>query len=418
MRILITTDSFPPVAGGSGWSTYYLTRALRDEGHELMIIKGTIRAEGVREFEYDKLKVVEFGIDYRKISLMKRLKKRGYFFLPFYHFLTEQVQKWTPDIIHAQHQLTAPPSIEVGKSLGISVMVTVRDYWPLCFHSTKLKGNEPCPGCSFANLISCFSARFPGLTPFLPFLLPLALANLRFKQENLKRADKIIAVSHHIKRELLRLFPEEKIAVIPNILDTNAIEKIASAPPQTKIKGEFLLYVGKLAVNKGVRLLPKLMERLKTELPLVIAGEGPLRKELEVRGERSGLNIIFTGWISNEEAIRLMRRARVLLFPSAWEEPLSRVLLEAMGAGAVVSAINTGGTEDIIEDGVNGLLADSFEKWMRDVERLLTDLELSKRLSENARKTAKDRYEAKVLVPKYEELYKNAISSYEKEKKR
>jgi glycogen(starch) synthase len=411
MRILITTDAFPPIAGGSGWSSYYLARALRSRGHKIAIVKATLRNDGIREEEYDGFKVVEFGIDYRKIPIFKRFRKRGYFFSPFYRFLRDKARGFKPEIIHAQHQLTAPPSIEVGDELKIPVVVTVRDYWPLCFHSTGLKGDEPCPGCSISNIASCFYRRFPGLTPFLPLLIPFALSNLRFKQEMLKKAAKIIAVSHHIKGELKMVFPEEKIAVIPNMIDSDTIEKISSEPPDTKIKGEFLLYVGKLSINKGVRLIPELMRRLNIDLPLIIAGEGPLREELEKKGELFGLNLIFTGWLSNEEAIRLMRRTKLLLFPSAWGEPLSRVLLEALSLGAVVAAINTGGTGDIIDDEVDGLLAADFEEWVVDVKRIIADPGLSKRLAEGAKEKARKRFDALVVAPRFEDLYRRIISS-------
>jgi glycosyltransferase involved in cell wall biosynthesis len=39
MRILITTDTFPPMSGGSGWSTYELANGLRARGHELIIVQ-------------------------------------------------------------------------------------------------------------------------------------------------------------------------------------------------------------------------------------------------------------------------------------------------------------------------------------------------------------------------------------------
>ena len=62
MRILIPTDAFPPVCGGSGWSTLELARGLRSRGHEVTIVQprpGT--PAGVRETEYDGFGVRELG---------------------------------------------------------------------------------------------------------------------------------------------------------------------------------------------------------------------------------------------------------------------------------------------------------------------------------------------------------------------
>ena len=62
MRILLPTDAFPPLCGGSGWSTYELARELRRRDHEITVVRprpGT--PPGARETSYDGLRVIEFG---------------------------------------------------------------------------------------------------------------------------------------------------------------------------------------------------------------------------------------------------------------------------------------------------------------------------------------------------------------------
>ena len=62
MNVLLVTDAFPPVCGGSGWSTYELARGLRARGHAVLIVQprpGT--AETIRETAYDGFRVIEFG---------------------------------------------------------------------------------------------------------------------------------------------------------------------------------------------------------------------------------------------------------------------------------------------------------------------------------------------------------------------
>ena len=62
MRVLLATDAFPPVCGGSGWSTYELARGLRARGHDVLIVQPRPRtAQGVRDTTYDEFRVVEFG---------------------------------------------------------------------------------------------------------------------------------------------------------------------------------------------------------------------------------------------------------------------------------------------------------------------------------------------------------------------
>ena len=62
MRVLIATDAFPPVCGGSGWSTYELARGLRGRGHEVLVVQPRPGSpERLRERAYDDIRVVEFG---------------------------------------------------------------------------------------------------------------------------------------------------------------------------------------------------------------------------------------------------------------------------------------------------------------------------------------------------------------------
>jgi hypothetical protein len=62
MRLLIATDAFPPVCGGSGWSTYELARGLRARGHQVVIVKAAPGTpENERESSYGDFRVIEFG---------------------------------------------------------------------------------------------------------------------------------------------------------------------------------------------------------------------------------------------------------------------------------------------------------------------------------------------------------------------
>ena len=63
MKILLPTDAFPPVCGGSGWSTYELARGLRMRGHGVALVQPRPgRPPGVSETRFDGLRVLEFGV--------------------------------------------------------------------------------------------------------------------------------------------------------------------------------------------------------------------------------------------------------------------------------------------------------------------------------------------------------------------
>ena len=61
MRVLIVTDAFPPRCGGSGWSTFQLTKALARAGHDVRVIQPTPGRSGIGARRYEGVDVVEFG---------------------------------------------------------------------------------------------------------------------------------------------------------------------------------------------------------------------------------------------------------------------------------------------------------------------------------------------------------------------
>lgn len=409
MNILITTDAFPPTCGGSGWSTYYLARALTNKRHDVIVTQTSLTKAGIQEREYEGIKVYQFGVDYAAVPLYKKFTPKGYLFPRFLKFLEETFGKKSIDIIHAQHLLTAAPSIAFGNKKGIPVICTIRDYWPLCFHSTGLLGNRTCPECTIKNMFSCLTARFPMMAPFSPLIVPFMRANLKFKQKMLNRADKIVAVSNWLKNKLKKVVHEDKIVVILNFIDFDKVREESQQKPKTKVKGPYLLYIGKLAINKGAHLLLQVMQQLNSDIPLLVAGDGPLRIPMEKMAKKHNLNINFLDWVSNEEALRLLGHCHCLVYTTLWEEPLSRVLLEALACGAPIAALSSGGTPEIIEHNYNGLLAEELDELIAAIKKILSEEKLRKELAINAQSSAQNKFEQKIIIDQIIRLYNSLI---------
>ncbi|WP_255603620.1 glycosyltransferase family 4 protein [Oscillochloris sp. ZM17-4] len=196
------------------------------------------------------------------------------------------------------------------------------------------------------------------------------------------------------------------------MVDFAALERVIAAPPETRLEGPTLLFAGKLEPNKGAGLLPAIFRELRElgapPFTLLIAGDGALRNALERELGELGVRAQFLDWAGHDELLRLMARCDLLLFPSAWGEPLSRVLLEASSVGAPILAMPTGGTPDIIADGVSGALAATPRAFAVRLRELLADPAAARRLGTRARELARERYAAPELVTRYEELYVRA----------
>ena len=419
MRILIPTDAFPPVCGGSGWSTYELARGLRARGHEVTIVQprpGT--PAGVTETEYDGFRVREVGAPAPDIPYVRNYYKSEKLTQSLRGYLTRLVRDGRYDIVHAQHVMTTMAAIDAAHAAHLPAVATVRDYWPVCYWSDLLHTREGlalCPACTAGNMTVCIRPRAGALWPLALPLIPYMRANLAAKREGLARADAVIAVSRRIAQDLVTRAPElarTRIEVIPNAVNVEALHLSAAALAKADLsavalaKAEpYALYVGKLAPNKGTGYLVDVVRQADLDWPLIVAGDGPDRAALERAAAASGRRIEFRGWVDKDEAARLLAGASMLIFPSRGPESLSRVLLEASALGIPIAAMDTGGTRDIIEHDVTGLLSTSPDGLAADVRRLRQDEAFRRRLAEAARGKMEREFDAPAVVVRVEALY-------------
>jgi glycosyltransferase involved in cell wall biosynthesis len=138
-----------------------------------------------------------------------------------------------------------------------------------------------------------------------------------------------------MKEELVAAgMPAPDVHVVPPFVHGLDLGATASGPP-------CVLFVGRLVEAKGVRDAVEAWRRSGVELPLVVAGTGPLRGELSQRAERTpGLELL--GWVERDRLSGLYRRARALLLPSRWQEPFGIAGLEALHFGVPVVAWESG----------------------------------------------------------------------------
>jgi glycosyltransferase involved in cell wall biosynthesis len=180
----------------------------------------------------------------------------------------------------------------------------------------------------------------------------------------LRRARLVIAPSTALAGEARRLGAED-VRVIPSGVDLPAAVGEEADPPE-------VLYAGRLSAEKGVRELVAAADGL----PLVIAGDGPLRDE--VPGA--------LGFVPHDELERLYARAAVVACPSR-REGFGVVCAEAMAYGRPVVAGDVGGLRDLVRHEETGLLVPPGDvgALRAALQRLLADPDLRRRLGEAGR---------------------------------
>ncbi|MGE0452877.1 MAG: glycosyltransferase family 4 protein [Vicinamibacteria bacterium] len=384
MRITLVSEVYPPRAGGAGWSTRALALGLRGAGHDVRVI-----TTSPGPADEDGLPVERLRVAGRKRLAWPRAFARA-------------LAREAGDVVHAQHSLSALGAL--AGDAAARVAVTVRDHWPVCFWSTRISRGGLCPACGLGPMTRCVEGRVPARGPLAWGAIPYMGWDLWQKRHALARAGAVLAVSEAIAGEL-RAAGVPRVETIPNMVDAAEAAAVAREAPSFPLPERFLLFIGKLEENKGARRLVPAVAASGCGLPLVVLGEGTLQHELKFEAAAREVPLLLRGWAAREDVLRAMARASVLVFPSLWPEPLSRVLLEALALGTPVAALDTGGTREILEHGVSGLVADDDGALAEAIRRLTSEPKLRESIGQGARQRARH-FSPERLVPLYEAVYR------------
>jgi len=198
----------------------------------------------------------------------------------------------------------------------------------------------------------------------------------------------VVTISQSTKEDLIRIgLPEENIHVI-----TEGLDHTLYKPSGDKNDDPNILYVGRLKRFKGVHLLIEAMKYIVEKVPNVrldIVGRGDPNYEIELKQQVKYLKlediVTFHGYVSEEEKIRFMQEAHLLVLPSR-REGFGLVVIEANACGTPTVATNVQGLRDAVVDGETGFLVKNgdIEGLAEAIIRILDDEKLRRVLSKNA----------------------------------
>ncbi|MEN3035534.1 MAG: glycosyltransferase family 4 protein [Candidatus Methanosuratincola sp.] len=205
--------------------------------------------------------------------------------------------------------------------------------------------------------------------------------------------------------------PIDKISVIHNGYDPKLAR--SNSAGTNKKNTRTVLFVGRLVYEKGPHLLVEAASLLK-DCRVIIVGDGAMRPYLEGLARKLGVSdrVTFMGHVDDDTLLSIYEEAPVLVIPSLYE-PFGIVVLEAMSLGIPVIVSNTGGLDEIITDGRDGLKfqTGSPEELAKAITRILDDEGLRARLVENAKSRAKD-FSWNTTADQTLDLYKKVLEEY------
>ena len=388
MRILyLCADPGVPVLGRKGASVHVraLVTALRGAGHDVALAAASlVRSPWEQPVELD-VPIVHIPPSEGTKRVMDALKdahrrlgvettvpgevRRVLHDDEVAATLLRRLEREPPDLVYERASLHALAGMRVARALDVPRIVEVNA--PLVLEQEQYRGEG---------------------------LRSLAAAAER---ETLTQADAVVVVSESLRDyAVAHGAAPERVHVIPNAVDPSLFAPSANGKDGRE---PVLGFVGGLRPWHGVEALPELVARLAPQHPrlrLVIAGDGPLRAQLQRSVATAGVHdrVVFTRSLPHEDLPDVIRRFDVALAPydapahDFYFSPLK--LFEYMACGVPVVAARVGQVEEVVRDGETGLLypPGELDALAEACDRLLRDEDLRRRLGSAAASEVRERY--------------------------
>ncbi len=387
MRVLMLSWEYPPrIVGGISRVVHDLAQKLGEHGIEVHVV--TCWEEGTEEFERDKNVFVHRVHTYEinTFNFVDWVLQLNFAMIEYSIELINETQKF--DIIHVHDWIVAFAGRVLKNSFSIPMISTI--------HATEFGRNS--------GLHNETQKYISSVEWWLGY-----------------ESRKIIVNSQYMKNEIRNVFqiPEEKIRVIPNGVNLNKFDgfehNLAFRRKYAADNEKIVFFVGRIVNEKGVKVLidsvPKILNYYN-DVKFIIAGKGPEMEELKEKAHNMNISnrIYFTGYIKDEDLCNLYKCADIAVFPSLYE-PFGIVALEGMIANVPVVISDTGGLDEIVNHGVDGMksytgnsnsLADS-------ILDILFNTEKAKKIVENAKKKVNSLYNWENIYRQILNVYKEVI---------
>ncbi|MFH0852799.1 MAG: glycosyltransferase family 4 protein [bacterium] len=347
---IVQANKFAYYRGGAERHCLDLIKLLQQKGHQTGLF--SMRHPKNLIWPDDDLFVSPVDFSNPK-SFWQKLRTAGRMFYSFEakRKFGQLLDRHRPDVVHVHniyHQLS-PSILAAAKKRNIPVVMTLHDFKLIAPNyllyangdiSESTKPNrywkvilkKEIKGSLMASVLAAKEMYFHKLFKLYENNIDLFIAPSQFM------ADKVREYGVTVKR----------LEVLPNFLPNRDLPAISDQG--------YALFLGRLAEEKGLETLLEAWKKLPN-IPLKIAGTGPMEKELKRFAQANNLKQVeFTGHKTGQELDNLTAQARLIVFPSRWYENQPLSILEAFQYGKPVVASNQGGIPELVTDGINGIL--------------------------------------------------------------
>ncbi|MBT1091381.1 glycosyltransferase [Streptomyces sp. Tu102] len=323
--------------------------------------------------------------------------------------LAARLRAERPDVVHVHNvfPLLSPAVLAACADAGVPAVATLHNYTQVCPPGTLQRDGRPCTEC-VGSAAPLPAVRHGCYRDSRLATVPLAVSMSVNRRRWWSGVERFLCISAAQRDVLVRAgMPAERLVVKHNFVPDPEDRRSGA--------GKHVLYLGRLAEAKGVRLLMTAWDELAAAggvgVPLVIAGTGPL--EQEVTAWAAGRDDVrYVGLYDTAECQKAIARSVAVVAPSTWLEAFGLVVVEAMAAGVPVVAAGHGAFVELVEDGVTGLLhrPGEHESLASCIRRIAAGPDRNQEMGRAARRRYELGFSPAVGLERLVEEYRTAIA--------
>ena len=391
MNILLLTQFFSTTRGGGEYVFSLIAKKLAENNHKVFVITNKILGEVYHDHKNIQVIFVPPVLEYSG-SLPPGFLDNIRYTINAIRKGLELIKNEKIDIMHSNNFAPAIAGSTLSRLTSTPHITTVHDVFSLCGKNYWKKWGAQ----SDVSKINVWLAPF-----FEKLIIKL-------------RHDCIHTVSESSRDDLLKFGTKKPIYVIHNAIEASTKNKII-------IPNIFqFVFVGRLVFYKNLEVIIKavnIAKKVEPKIKLLIAGDGPHRKTLEVLTKKLelGNNIEFRGYVNVDEKLRLIATSNALLFPSLCEG-FGLVILEAFSQERPVLVSNIRPMSDIVTHEKNGYTLDPHDEhiWAEHLLKIIRNPSEAHSMGKNGSKLLADSYDQESMYYKitnmYSEILKRQIS--------
>jgi glycosyltransferase involved in cell wall biosynthesis len=413
MRVLLVSDSYPPLFGGATRAVHLLALGLRRQGNHVVVATAW-QPSTTSEEDVEGIRVHRLDGTWSRLWRVLRKEVIAYRYTPppvpdpeVVWRLRRLIRSSKPDVVVSYGWLSYGVAVALTGT-RIPLILSGRDYSNICAQRTLLRLGQPCTGPAWRKCLSCSSESYGS-----NIKAAVAVGAVLGQRGLLRRR---ISALHSCSRyvqsvlhsHLVGQTRSPRLAADVVIPDYRTVAR-KSAPEDSKLPTQpYILFVGAFRRVKGIDVLVAAYNRLTDAPPLVLIGM-PSSDPLPPLPESA----VVLENLSPDEVMASWRRALFGVAPSLLPEPLGNVIHEGMSAGRPVIGTFPGGQSEMIVHDQNGLLvpSGSVDALAAAMQRLLDDPALRQRLGDVAARDAERFTEAQQL-PRFAALLYTVIRTH------